>query len=273
MNSLFGDLGSSPHCRRRRSVPAACGRRCRKATVIRDYLFLRQTQVAKYFNRTPRILHAAGFHSQLIVSVAPALPAAGFHPRLLRVHPAVVPCCTSMLTLFMITRIALYGLTLEFDRNASAGRGGSCFRRPLPDYLAPQDARAALIYRAWDGFSPVKATPFGMDLLINIDARFSLRASPFMVRLSAIEIGAMRKFALVSAAAQAPASAAERCAVDQISTDVAAGARNGFGRQSETSRRSLRKRKNSTPSRKRRFIISGLRTISPTIAAILGTQK
>jgi hypothetical protein len=31
----------------------SCGRRCRKATVVRDYLFLRQTQVAKYFNRTP----------------------------------------------------------------------------------------------------------------------------------------------------------------------------------------------------------------------------
>ncbi len=39
------------------------------------------------------------------------------------------------------------------------------------------------------------------------------------------------------------------------------------------SRRSRRKRKNSTPSRKRRFIISGLRTISPTMAAILGARK
>ena len=44
-----------------------------------------------------------------------------------------------------------------------------------------------------------------------------------------IEIGAMRKFALVSAADQAAASAAERAAVEQISTDVAAGAKNGFG--------------------------------------------
>ena len=43
--------------------------------------------------------------------------------------------------------------------------------------------------------------------------------------------------------------------------------------QSATSRRSLRNRKNSTPSCKRRFIISGLRTISPTIEAILGTRK
>ena len=32
---------------------ASCGRRYRKATVVRDYLFLRQTKVAKYFNRTP----------------------------------------------------------------------------------------------------------------------------------------------------------------------------------------------------------------------------
>jgi len=31
---------------------AGCRRRCRKATVVRDYLFLRQTQVAKYFYRT-----------------------------------------------------------------------------------------------------------------------------------------------------------------------------------------------------------------------------
>ena len=39
------------------------------------------------------------------------------------------------------------------------------------------------------------------------------------------------------------------------------------------SRRSRKKRKNSTPSRKRRFIISGLRTISPTMAAIFGARK
>ena len=44
-----------------------------------------------------------------------------------------------------------------------------------------------------------------------------------------IEIGAMRKFTLVSAADQAAASAAERAAVEQISKDVAAGAKNGFG--------------------------------------------
>ncbi len=37
--------------------------------------------------------------------------------------------------------------------------------------------------------------------------------------------------------------------------------------------RSRRKWKNSTPSRSRRFIICGLRTISPTIAAILGARK
>jgi len=43
--------------------------------------------------------------------------------------------------------------------------------------------------------------------------------------------------------------------------------------QRATSRRSLRKRKNSTPSRRRRFIISGLRTISPTMEAIFGARK
>ena len=42
--------------------------------------------------------------------------------------------------------------------------------------------------------------------------------------------------------------------------------------QSATSR-SRRNRKNSSPSRSRRFIISGLRTISPTIEAILGARK
>ena len=46
-----------------------------------------------------------------------------------------------------------------------------------------------------------------------------------------------------------------------------------IGGQAATSRRSRRKRKNSTPSRKRRFIISGLRTISPTMAAIFGARK
>ena len=43
--------------------------------------------------------------------------------------------------------------------------------------------------------------------------------------------------------------------------------------QAASSRRSRRKRKNSSPSLKRRFIISGLRTISPTMAAIFGAQK
>ena len=37
--------------------------------------------------------------------------------------------------------------------------------------------------------------------------------------------------------------------------------------------RSRRKWKNSTPSRSRRFIICGLRTISPTIEAIFGARK
>jgi hypothetical protein len=39
------------------------------------------------------------------------------------------------------------------------------------------------------------------------------------------------------------------------------------------SRRSRKKRKNSTPSRRRRFITSGLLTISPTIEAILLGRK
>ena len=42
--------------------------------------------------------------------------------------------------------------------------------------------------------------------------------------------------------------------------------------QSATSR-SRKNLKNSSPSRSRRFIISGLRTISPTIEAILGARK
>ena len=43
-----------------------------------------------------------------------------------------------------------------------------------------------------------------------------------------IENGAMRHFALISASDIAAAAAAERAAVEQIATDVAAGARNGF---------------------------------------------
>jgi len=43
--------------------------------------------------------------------------------------------------------------------------------------------------------------------------------------------------------------------------------------QGATSRRSRRKRKNSTPSFSRRFIISGLSAISPTIEAIFGMRK
>ena len=42
--------------------------------------------------------------------------------------------------------------------------------------------------------------------------------------------------------------------------------------QSATSR-SRKNRKNSIPSRRRRFIISGLRIISPTIEAIFGARK
>ena len=43
--------------------------------------------------------------------------------------------------------------------------------------------------------------------------------------------------------------------------------------QLASSLRSLRKWKNSTPSRRRRFIICGLRTISPTMEAILPERK
>ena len=49
--------------------------------------------------------------------------------------------------------------------------------------------------------------------------------------------------------------------------------RNGDPPQSAVSRRSRRKRKNSTPSRSRRFAIVGDRTISPTMAAIFGARK
>ncbi len=44
-----------------------------------------------------------------------------------------------------------------------------------------------------------------------------------------IEIGGMRQFAMISASEIAASSAAERAAVEQITADVAAGARNGFG--------------------------------------------
>ena len=43
--------------------------------------------------------------------------------------------------------------------------------------------------------------------------------------------------------------------------------------QSAASRRSFRNWKNSTPSRSRRFIICGERTISLTMAAIFGARK
>ena len=43
--------------------------------------------------------------------------------------------------------------------------------------------------------------------------------------------------------------------------------------QCAVSCRSRRKRKNSTPSRRRRFMTSGLLTISPTIEAILPGRK
>src|SRR5271165_6912480 len=96
---------------RRRSVPAVHRRR-RKATVVRDYLFLRKTKVAKYFNRTPWWVSVpGGFHSPLVVSVAPALPTAGLHPRPLRVHPG---------RKFHIARCAVYDNTHGMRRLPSA---------------------------------------------------------------------------------------------------------------------------------------------------------
>jgi len=67
--------------------------------MVRDDLFLRQTQIAKYFNRTPWwVSVTGGLHSPLVVSVAPALPTAGLHARrFLRVHPGrSSPCFTSV---------------------------------------------------------------------------------------------------------------------------------------------------------------------------------
>ena len=47
----------------------------------------------------------------------------------------------------------------------------------------------------------------------------------------------------------------------------------GQATQCASSRRSRRKEKNSIPSRSRRIIICGLRTISPMIEAIFGARK
>lgn len=44
-----------------------------------------------------------------------------------------------------------------------------------------------------------------------------------------IEIGAVRQFALIGAGEIAAASATERAAIEQITSDVASGARTGFG--------------------------------------------
>ena len=77
--------------------------------MVRDYLFLRKTQVAKYFNRTPWwVSVTGGLHSPLVgPSVAPALPAAGLHPRLLlRIHPGRSPKLHVNAALFMTTCIA-----------------------------------------------------------------------------------------------------------------------------------------------------------------------
>jgi hypothetical protein len=76
--------------------------------VVRDYLFLRQTQVAKCFNRTPwQVSVTGGLHFPLVVSVVPALPTAGLHARLLRVHPGrSLPILHVNAVLFVTTRIA-----------------------------------------------------------------------------------------------------------------------------------------------------------------------
>jgi hypothetical protein len=80
--------------RRRRSVPAARERGCRKATMVRDYLFLRQTQVAKYFNRTRSV--TGRLHSPLVFSVAQVPAIASLHARSVFIS-AVPPRSTSVL--------------------------------------------------------------------------------------------------------------------------------------------------------------------------------
>jgi hypothetical protein len=74
--------------------------------VVRDYLFLRETQVAKYFNRT---LVGLGHRRALLRAPRPrgppVLPAAGFHARLLRVPPGRSVFHVNV-ALFMTTRIA-----------------------------------------------------------------------------------------------------------------------------------------------------------------------
>jgi hypothetical protein len=47
--------------------------------MVRDYLFLRQTQVAKYFNRTLSV--TGRLHSPLVVSVAQVPAIASLHAR------------------------------------------------------------------------------------------------------------------------------------------------------------------------------------------------
>ena len=67
------------------------GRWCRKATVVRDYLFPRQPQIAKYFNRTSQQASVTGaIHSPLVVSVTPVLPLLTV-TRASSVHPVPSP--------------------------------------------------------------------------------------------------------------------------------------------------------------------------------------
>ena len=91
-----------------RRTSASCGRWCRKATVVRDYLFPRQPQVAKYFNRTSQQASVTGaIHSPLVVSVTPVFPTADRHARLLVSIPVASPEYHVNTAVFMTTRIAL----------------------------------------------------------------------------------------------------------------------------------------------------------------------
>lgn len=120
--------------------------------MIRGYLFLRQTQVEKYFNRTPWwVSVTGGLRSPLVVSVAPVLPTAGLHARrFLRVHPRPFLPKHSRQTYDAHDNVhRLYGVSIEFDRNASAGLADHGFSGHWPANLqshrTPQDAGHALV--------------------------------------------------------------------------------------------------------------------------------
>ena len=86
----------------------SCGRGCPKATVVRDYLFPRQPQVAKYFNRMSQQAPVTGaIHSPPVVSVTAVSPTADRHARLLVSIPVASPEYHVNTAVFMTTRIAL----------------------------------------------------------------------------------------------------------------------------------------------------------------------